>query len=221
MNASGKLLPFTRATGQEAHLTFRWTLLLGLALAFLQATASTFAQTPSLTFDDGRQIGTVGNVDYGFEFTVNQSFTIGSLGVFDLGLDGLVESHLVGLFATSGTLLASTTVPAGTAAPLINQFRYSAITPLTLAAGLNYRIGVYYPDGNEPLLDYASNLVVDPRLTIVGGRWGRFGFHDPSADNTALHVPCIFGPNMLIVPEPATISLLVLGALALSCRRTK
>ena len=64
----------------------------------------------------------------------------------------------------------------GTAAPLINQFRYSTIAPIAVVAGQNYRVGVYYPDGNEPLLDFVSNLVVDSRLAIVGGRWGRFGF---------------------------------------------
>lgn len=181
------------------------------------------AQTPGLTFDDGRQIGTTGNVTYGFEFRVNQPFTIGSLGVLDVGLDGLVASHTVALFAASGTLLASTIVPGGTAAPLINQFRYSTITPISLTAGQNYRLGVYYPDGNEPLLDFVSNLVVDPRLTMVGGRWWHPGFHDPAADNTALHGPCIFGPDFLIVPEPSVLMFtwLIAGALWVRTRLSR
>jgi hypothetical protein len=54
------------------------------------------------------------------------------LGVFDDGGDGLVNSHQIGLWRDDGTLLASTTVPAGTAAPLFGGYRYVPITPVVI-----------------------------------------------------------------------------------------
>ena len=61
--------------------------------------------------------------------------------------DGLLESHRVGIFDSAGTLLTLTlTIPSGTGAKLINDFRYVTLgTPLTLLAGQNYTIAGQIP----------------------------------------------------------------------------
>ena len=68
-------------------------------------------------------------------YSVGSYMAITQLGVFDYGGDGLANSHTVGIWAPDGTLLASATVLAGTAAPLVNGYRYTSITPLLIPAG--------------------------------------------------------------------------------------
>ena len=58
--------------------------------------------------------------------------TVSAFGYFDEGNDGFLTDHTVGIFDSAGNLLGSTTLLAGTGDPLINGFRYHAITPFTL-----------------------------------------------------------------------------------------
>ena len=57
----------------------------------------------------------------GFIFTATQNVALTALGFHDQQLNGLANAHDIGLFSTSGTLLASATIAAGTAAPLIGE----------------------------------------------------------------------------------------------------
>jgi hypothetical protein len=61
--------------------------------------------------------------------------------------DGLAESHEVGLWDSLGNLLAETTVVTGD--PLVNQWRYSDVTPVTLAAGADYFVGALFTSGGR------------------------------------------------------------------------
>jgi hypothetical protein len=88
----------------------------------------------------------------GWSFVVNEARNVRFLGVYDADADGLAVATEVGLWerdmlSTNGYLLASATVPAGTAGRLSGQFRYTDIPGLTLQPGLEYTLGALY---NQP-----------------------------------------------------------------------
>jgi len=91
-----------------------------------------------------------GGANVGYEFTANTALTIRALGVYDYtGSAGLNASELIGLYNSSGTLLTSATVAAGTSAPLVDGFRWINITPYTLTAGQSY-VADIAQDGSDP-----------------------------------------------------------------------
>jgi hypothetical protein len=133
--------------------------------------------------------GAVGNitVDYtfGYSFTVgNAPLTVSSLGVAENTAGGSdVYSHQVTIWNSSGTQLATVTVPAGTA--ITNQFEYIALgSSLTLAANTQYTIGATYLKQSPPK-DYAptsssatgaSGLTLGPTFSVFSGN--TFGTSD-------------------------------------------
>lgn len=167
-------------------------------------------------------------------FNIGMSFTVGSDPVYALGLgvwdgsdatysgdgNGLLYAHEVGLWSNTGTLLASATVPAGTAATPINEYRFVPLTQAVwLYAGQTYRLGALWKSGEngEPFRDHGgSNATFDSHFTVGQG------FYNASAP-TVLAFPAspaglgsgYIGPNLqfALVPEPSTVVLLVAGGL--------
>lgn len=85
----------------------------------------------------------------GWTFVVYEPRKVSLLGVYDADADGLAVATEVGLWerdmlSTNGHLLASATVPAGTAGTLFGQFRYTSISELTLQPGIEYTVGALY-----------------------------------------------------------------------------
>jgi len=131
-----------------------FALLIGLA-----ATAG--AQIIGFTCDPATtQYGTYQNAANNGVLNIGRTMTVSGSGieVFQLGVfnyitnesDGLATTHTVTLFDDTPTAIASVTVPAGTAAPLINAFRFAPLdTPLFLPAG-NYSIVAYHVDDADP-----------------------------------------------------------------------
>lgn len=197
-----------------------------LALLGLAAVSPVKAQTPGYTITNTTSPNTLGNppLTLGFQFTANQGLTVTALGLFDSGQDGLVDSHPIGIFNSSGTLLTSTTLASGTANPLVNQFRYAGVAPLTLAAGQNYFIGALYTTSNDPLIfpRGATGFATNSSITFVNASFGSGGtlsFPSGNAGNS----PGYFGPNFLFtpggpaaVPEPSQTAALGLGVLGLA-----
>jgi len=157
----------------------------------------------------------------GFQFTANQAVTVTALGVFDDSQNGLVDSHQIGLWNSSGVLLASTSVVSGTTDPLTNQFRYADITATTLTAGQTYTVGALYVDDKDPLLfpgsvtGFATNAAItfDQNAYVVGSN-----LTNPTS--TSGGGPSYFGPNFLFsgvqpVPEPSTLAVGLLGGLGM------
>lgn len=163
----------------------------------------------------------------GFQFSTNRDITVTDLGFFDSGQDGLGESHAIGIWNSAGTLLTSSTVPAGTAGTLVNQFRYVSIAPIVLDGGGLFRIGALYATGVDPVIfpGEATDFATDPAVNFLAATFASGNALSDPAD-TAASLPGYFGPNFLFstaasVPEPATLGLLGLGLLGLGFIRRK
>jgi len=181
-------------------------------------------------------LGSVGHVYYapgnlGWEFTLNSDVTVTQLGFYDKDQDGLVQAHMVGIWDTSENLLISGTVPGGTSAPLLNGFRYQAITPATLASGGTYIIGATQqlaPPTPDAWIAKATTFSQEPAVNYEAARYIQGdGLGDslhfpvnryvwPGSGDTAVYM---IGPNFQlgegpVIPEPSTLIIWsVLGAI--------
>jgi hypothetical protein len=200
---------------------FHFLLQLVIALMLLACAGGgplAVADTIALTTTPGLQVNNNGDWVLGYSFTVNTSIDVTSLGVYDYQADGLSGSHDVGLWTSSGALLASTTVPAGTGAILDSSFRFTSITAVPLTAGETYYVGATktYADGDIWLPDPLS-LVAAPEITYVGRQYefysGTLVFPGLSGSSATGY----FGGNFQFssVPEPSTIVLAALGVVSL------
>jgi hypothetical protein len=200
-------------------------------LVFLAAAGGALGQNTLLL-----SAGT-GNIRTGDGFSLGTTFTVGAanefvlaLGVFDgpngmngsIG-DGLQSSTPVGLFDSSGTLLASTTIPSGTTATLLNGFRYLPITPVNLLSGNTYTLAAYYSSSDPDVLhDQGGSPSTSSDFTNYLGAFtgsntvGSLSFPTGHTNGTAY-----VGPNFQYsstVPEPMT-SLMVLSGLSVLAAR--
>jgi len=133
--------------------------LAGASFTYSDPGATTIAYTAD---PNSAELGSAANnsgLNIGHTFTVSGGgITVFQLGVFDYQGNGLAAAHDVTLF-TNQTALASVNVPAGTAAPLGNGFRFAPLaTPLTLPAG-NYSIIVYQMNGGSTSDPYCEGNV--------------------------------------------------------------
>jgi hypothetical protein len=146
---------------------------------------------------------------------------ITQLGVFDNGGDGLVNPHQIGLWQAgnvSGTLLASATVPAGTAAPLEVGYRWVPITPVRIPYAVSsYVVAAQYsagdaddmvtprPSGPWPYYEFARDIGV----FTSAGRAGLGNDLPYPSGWTSCGEGCIpeinWEPNLkyTVVPEPS------------------
>ena len=189
------------------------------ALVAVLATTLAANAGPLFTIGNNSSGTFLGNPPFtlGFEFTVGTNGTqrMTKIGVFDSDQNGLAVAHRVGLWNSSGVLLASGIVPAGTAGSLVNQFRYIDINPVILGAG-TYRIGALYdgPVFSDSLIfpGQATGFATDPNITFVGSRFAfGAGLTDPTGNGGL--APGYFGPNALIEATPEPFSMVVFGGL--------
>ncbi|MCZ8247761.1 MULTISPECIES: DUF4082 domain-containing protein [unclassified Microcystis] len=159
------------------------------------------------------------NMTVGWSFTANDNLSVTSLGLWDeTPADPLAQTHQVGLWSSTGTLLGSATIQ--TNSPLTGSFRYAAIAPVALTSGLTYFLG---SEISNPFSDRytssASSIVTAPEITFLGAARNNSagGFSFPSITTS---VNGRFGPNFQFqvvsasVPEPtSTLSFLALGTL--------
>jgi hypothetical protein len=204
------------------------TMTLFLMLSLTLAVSPAFGDTQAATFNNltGEALAN-GPFTLGWQFTVNSPITVTKLEAFDSSQDGLFESHDVGIWNSTGSLLVSATIAAGTVDALINQFRVKPVTPTLLAAG-TYNIGAVWLDGADPntFPGDLSNFATAPQITFVDPAYiGGATLADPV--NIFSDAPAYFGPNLAYVtPEPSAIlllgiSLFVTGGMSFGRHYTK
>ena len=140
-----------------------------------------------------------GTYEMGNEFTVNSPIEVTFLGAFDRNSDGLPSATPVTIWDNSGSVVVTTTVPAGTTAPLDNEFRYMPITPTTLAPG-TYRMSSYSTDGYS-LSNSTGSATTASEITITTGYYlsGTAGY--PTTNYTGGDM---FGANFYFNPLSVT-----------------
>src|ERR1700693_727987 len=90
------------------------TWVFGYAVICIAAPAM-FASTIAITTSADNVTVNSGTWTLGWSFSVNSSISVTSLGAYDASLYGLNVAHDVGIWDAAGDLLASATVPSGTA----------------------------------------------------------------------------------------------------------
>jgi hypothetical protein len=201
-----------------------------LAILCLGLVSADAASIPAVTVSGGdTRVGHNENGSHtmGWALSTNDDVLVTMLGWYDHEQNGLIEPHKVGIFDTTGALLVSTEVPAGTAGALDAQFRYVPITPFLLLAGVDYVIGGTYGElGTDVHMFEVTDRVTIPQISIppAAARYSASGGYSelsyPSLNFMGYN--SYMGPNFQVeaVPEPAGVLLFgSAGAAALILRR--
>jgi hypothetical protein len=198
-------------------------------MALILLTGSiTYAENPPLITALGN--GYVYNNPYsqtlGNLFTVaDKSITITALGMFDDGIPGLNQSHSVGLWTTSGLLLAGAYFSAGLDGFENNGFIYQNLTnQVVLQPGVSYVLGAsYQSDSTDGVYINSSSRYETWSSTVTFNGIAR---QTARGDGFGFPYGQIYGQSyvssnaLYIIPEPATLLLLGLGGLLLRRRKS-
>jgi hypothetical protein len=200
-------------------------LLLAGLVAASQAPAQALSIRPALQAISPGSVG--GDPSFsgslGYSFNLSQPYVVSALGFYDELGDGLLSSHMVGIFdATSQALLISGTVPSGSGSPLLAGFRWLSVPQQVLNAG-SYVIAAtssgdpasfdpFLYDGFDPVVSAGFSLGT-ASLTQAGS-----GFMVAFPTNNENLPYGFIGPNFAS-PVPGPLPVLgVAGALAWSRR---
>ena len=155
---------------------------------------------------------TLGNL-----FTVaDKPITINSLGMYDDGPLGLNQSHSVGLWTNSGSLLARADFSPGIDGFESNGFIYKNLAnPVVLQAGVSYVLGASYQSDSTDgvyINDSTQYETWSPAVIFNG-----VARQTPDGADFEFPLYQVYGlsyvtSNALYIPEPATILLFALGA---------
>jgi hypothetical protein len=131
--------------------------------------------------------------------TGSSNAIVSHLGVYDTNGDGLMISHDAGLFTSGGTMLATVTVPAGTAAYFTNGFRWVALDPpVLLSSNTSYIVaslvttsdGDFWQDAFSPTWNtfFIGSTATTTRHAMYGPggstAWPPAGFTQNGNNNT-------------------------------------
>lgn len=199
------------------------------SVAVAQTADGSMLFTPAIDLSAGAQSGHVGQAGGVFLTTYSYWPNVNWLGYYDKDGDGLANTHEVSLWYTGGqggstaSEVARVTVPAGTAAPLVNGYRW---VQLPTTKGLWY--GSWYTlaaqtDGVDTWgeLISGSQVAWSAQYLSVGDTWSRAGRYDTAASwpnspanqvsSDAIYPVANMAYN-LTIPEPTSLGLLGLGA---------
>jgi len=186
------------------------------AASSVEAAAIIITPSTAIRSDNGFSVGVRFNVGAS-DVTVTDAgaVNIDISGVPKTG--GLANATNWRLYNSSGGVIASTTIAAGTGAG--QQFAYQSITPVVLTAGQTYTLGLDVIGGldawysNTP----AAGVVLSTDFNTYTSVYGSTGLIPNTDDqpNTAY-----VGPNFLYaIPEPTSLALLGPAMLAAMRRR--
>lgn len=174
--------------------------------------------TPAVTPDGTSPYDGDGPWTLGYSFVANTPLAAVGLGAYDAGHDGFTTNHEVGLWDSMGNLLATTTVTS--AGTLIGDFRYAAISAVSLNAGSTYYVGASDFGAGETYTLYgnvtaAAGITYSNSAFMLGA-----GLLFPS---NAGPVNGYYGGNVLLaaVPEPETYAMLIGGLALLGAMRRR
>lgn len=200
--------------------------MIGLGLAALVPGAAARA-TPVLDFTGGSSFALDRSGVAGWAFDVATPIAVVGLGLFDSDPVGLAFTKEVGLWTSDGTLLASVTVTNENSTPVPSTsdrggWRFTSIPVLELPTG-RYVIGATFTrlPGDNFLAGAVASTI--PEIRFVGPRTA---LSTTLAMPTAVSSPVAghFGPNLQLIPEPASLFLLaggLAGAAAVGSKRRR
>ena len=182
-------------------------------------TAISFDPNPFYSLGTGQGV-------YGWQFTADSDLQVSSLGIFDnrsvfdggFPGDGLLDAHAVAIWdvANPSDPLVTATIPAGTAAPLVDGFRYVPVDSVMLPAGHDFLIAALYASADMNNQDWTVGAANNPGFVWAAGDGIQFGGYR-SIISTTLVFPTFyspgdvyaFGPNFTYssVPEPSSLSI--------------
>ena len=195
-----------------------------LLIAALAAAGSAWAQGTSEAIPDYTQsaVAPPQSATAGWTFEATTNLMALDLGCFtNVFLGNPVTDVKVGLWASDGTLLASTDItPAST---LFGHSFYEAINPVALSPGEIYHVGVFAPPDGILSLDPSifGDFSTTPDISVRGTAVAVAGFAFP-VETQPLDGAIYADPNFRYqegVPEPSSGLLLSLGGLLLVARR--
>lgn len=139
---------------------------------------------------------------YGWRFAVGDTpISVTHLGYFDVGLDGLNDSHMVGIWDSTGTLMTQATVPSGTDGTLVGSYRFTLAAPATLDANTTYFIGGHSPSASDTVIAFESPQIYADEISYQTATYSQVtGFSSPDTAFSGSHG--VFGPNFQFTPVP-------------------
>ena len=154
------------------------------------------------------------NFTFGWQFTVTSPVTVTELGYYDPNPKGkLKNNHDVGIFASDGSLLLSTTITAGKHTTE-DSFAFVTVPSFTLADG-TYEIGADSFDSKDLFIFSAPSLSPIPQITLgetglftLGSTFG-FSFPTPNQAGARYMGPDFEVESATAVPESSSFSMLI------------
>lgn len=196
-----------------------------LILAVGVCSSAALAQGPAMDWatNGTNTASTTSTRGYSFNVLNPNGINVTHLSFFDDLGNGLNTSHDVGIWNSAGTLLASTTISAGTVDPLdaTGKFRSRAISPIFLAAGTDYVVaGVFLANSDLQAINM-TGLVMGSGITYGQTRFNNNGVNSLSFPTSTISQVGLPGGSFSYapVPEPATMAAMGLGIAALLRRR--